>query len=45
LKTHVDRHSRRLERGEMDSEEKFGRGASHDEGSPNGRVEAIPKES
>ncbi|RDW94825.1 putative high-affinity glucose transporter [Coleophoma crateriformis] len=30
-KTHVDSHTRRMERGEMDPEEKFGRQASHDD--------------
>ncbi|KAH7342793.1 general substrate transporter [Rhexocercosporidium sp. MPI-PUGE-AT-0058] len=30
-KTHVDTHTRRLERGEMDAEEKFGRQVSQDE--------------
>ena len=31
-KTHVDTHTRRMERGELDPEEKFGRnGASHEE--------------
>lgn len=35
-KTHVDRNIRRMERGDMDVEEKFGEGArvSHDNGSP-----------
>jgi MFS family permease len=32
-KTHVDTHARRMERGELDAEEKFGRQASQDEGS------------
>jgi hypothetical protein len=30
-KTHVDTRTRRMERGEMDPEEKFGRRASHDD--------------
>lgn len=38
-KTSVQRHTGRMERGEMDSEEKFGRAASQDER----RVEAVPK--
>jgi hypothetical protein len=41
-KTHVDMRTRRMERGEMDPEEKFGTRASHDD-SPEGRVEEEPK--
>ena len=33
-KTHVDTHTRRLERGEMDAEEKFGAHEHHDNVSP-----------
>lgn len=40
-KTHVDTNTRRLERGEMDAEEKFGM-ATHDNGSPERAVE-VPK--
>lgn len=45
-KTHVDTNTRRLERGEMDAEEKFGTRVSHDNGSqvPEGRInEEAPK--
>jgi len=42
-KTHVDKNTRRLERGEMDSEEKFGMRATHDNNSPE-RVGEVPKE-
>lgn len=43
-KTRVQRHAGRMERGEMDPEEKFGSAVSHNEGSPEGRIEAVPKE-
>lgn len=42
-KTHVDRNSRRLERGEMDAEEKFGTRASHSDHEAE-RVNEVPKE-
>lgn len=40
-KTSVDTHARRLERGEVDAEEKYGGfgAARHSEGSPAGRKE------
>jgi len=41
-KTHVDTHTRRLERGEMDAEEKFGMQEHRDNVSPE-RVEEVPK--
>jgi hypothetical protein len=41
-KTHVDTHTRRMERGEMDPEEKFGRNASHDDNTLPARNE-VPK--
>jgi hypothetical protein len=41
-KTHVDRRAARLERGEVDLEEKLKR-PSHDNGSPDRRVEPVPK--
>jgi hypothetical protein len=43
-KTHVDTHTRRLERGEMDPEEKFGIGRHvSNDNSPAERVEEEPK--
>lgn len=42
-KTRVDRHAARLERGEMDAEEKFGTRTSHDNGSSDGRVAEATK--
>jgi MFS family permease len=42
-KTHVDRNARRLERGEIDIEEKFVTRATHDNGFPE-RVAEVPKE-
>ncbi len=41
-KTHVDKDTRRLERGEMDAEEKFGRRVSHDN-SPERVAQVAPK--
>ncbi|TAQ84261.1 hypothetical protein B7494_g7411 [Chlorociboria aeruginascens] len=41
-KTHVDTRTRRMERGEMDAEEKFGARVSHDNNSPE-RVAQEPK--
>lgn len=41
-KTHVDTHARRMERGELDAEEKFGR-ASHDNVASTERPEQDPK--
>ena len=41
-KTHVDTYTIRMERGEMDPEEKFGTRDSQDD-SPEGRVEEEPK--
>jgi hypothetical protein len=41
-KTHVDTNTRRLERGEMDAEEKFGMREHRDNVSPK-RVEEVPK--
>jgi hypothetical protein len=40
-KTHVDTYTRRLERGDIDSEEKFGRPASHENRSPERVEEAL----
>jgi MFS family permease len=40
-KTHVDTHTMRMERGELDLEEKFGRRASHEESPQN--EEQVPK--
>jgi len=42
-KTHVDTHARRLERGELDAEDKFGRTASQDEGNPVGDRQEVVK--
>lgn len=42
-KTHVDKNSHRLERGEMDEEDKFGTRVSHDNRAPD-RVEGGTKE-
>jgi len=42
-KTRVDRHAKRSEEGNVDLEEKFAQGISHDEGSPNERVKGAPK--
>ncbi|KAF4632831.1 hypothetical protein G7Y89_g5293 [Cudoniella acicularis] len=42
-KTSVDRHVRRLEMGETDPEEKFGRSQHVDNGSPDGRVSEATK--
>lgn len=41
-KTRVSTHVRRMERGEMDPEEKFGR-ADHHDGSPDGRISEATK--
>jgi len=41
-KTHVDKNTRRLERGEMDPEEKFGTRISHDDVVPDGGVHDVP---
>jgi len=41
-KTHVEKNTRRLERGELDAEEKFGMREHHDNVSPE-RVDNIPK--
>ncbi|KAF8866681.1 putative high-affinity glucose transporter [Acephala macrosclerotiorum] len=42
-KTHVDTHARRMERGEIDVEEKFGRQESRDEGNPAEVHKEVPK--